>query len=1695
MYINKIDELIDKIIDDFYNNVILKNKEFNKILQEANFVKYQGDINKILSSYEKTINKKEIYDIIHIEENVSTIVEIIKKYLAFYIFLTIGIFYKGKRETFINNIVEFSKNQTSFNYKINNFFNSESNSAVIRFSTIIRNIITLLESDSHKRETLEKRDDYADTVNFLKNQVGEDEKYFRLENLNNNAKDQAHNIIKFLIIIELYLGADKVEVHQILDETQKEAGEYIYIDIIVPKTDFVDYSSIESVLSKKEVEMGLANDLYEMIIQSDDPERSTELTTDDKILALINNKIITPISEDFLLYHKDSEKYEKVMTQTVKVTSKFTGKKSKKEKDDTKIRYIVSRIDGISEYYSDSVAKNPELKKNIEKNFYAPLSDRMATLVNNIEELQIINKLINQGRTSIDSNEYYNDLLNYRQYPYINFKDFKTYGFSLILDKTINVVRNVNFSDEANINKPVQLRVGSEDQTLNIVGFVIPTNELPLDCLFVKNFTDIRNLNYKDKHGNKIKYDNGYKAILKFIKHSILSINKKTKKIHPAVYWLFNLETDKIKMTKYEQAAKFNNQEHLKLMVSKLYDDILTNIFNILRNLFGNFAHVTLYKFYQVIRHISKNFISIDAENNTTNRQITKLYDALNDLVTFEKYYKTIDEYDKREDKFPGLYGNVIKLPSMPKQKKSPHVIYAINLEEIKDTQNKKQAQSKSLEIQEIKNESLIDETEYSKISYTNPEGRGALCQHNVTWDNLTELRKKNPNKFTELLIEFIYRYVISNDEDDFICKSCGTQINLKKYVNDGSYDDEGRYITFSTPMQVPIEDIPEYEKYKPAIRSIDKIIERIASICNIFTLVEKSTRVRNPTKLRLIKDCVDLNLIHNKNLDPIYKERNKKITSLYGIDKELSNLFIFELDNSIFVYSSKDKDYYKDLKRNNILVYIIFLAIIELTDSQVIYMGGDKLCNYLLFTKFGLKLFEGLKIITNNNRVTMPITEFKVLCYLIFYISCMVTKYNMWYLTEEKPTSGPRKFNPLVQKIIIHTLVDLINSILEIDAVNPNDPDSNLNKKGKPHYLYNIISVKFFQKLNSTFSNQTVLDKLKIIQESKIVTEGEKHKYRSATIKPIILAPDYGPITYTGINVWQTCKIVKYFILLKTRIFRKYTAISNVTNCELGTFHKWTIVKGNTLQCAICNKLLNEITLDSDLSEKILVKYNYNLLRKHSEKYCKSGNFHKYIYDITKKCNVCETCQFTNPDQLTNQDLDELKTNINNMKEKEKHDRKKQKDLQDVKDTKKLDKANKTISILKSQYGKTKSHKEDFYNFINDFVEQLGSIISKNININNEDVFLKEDVYVIGHDHNGYSLPKPFVIKEEENRIQYKKNHPFFKTDVLYYTNNKLQIDVFYDAMTLLLLGYKERNKDFQNAKQKNVFLKINYSIMNRLKMLGYPSKYIEISDKLNKYSKEYVNIKEEATQQNILKLILADISRNRIQNLKKAITDIQRFLYRIKYNYETKPGIDNPDKFLEQYMNVLGSKIKLKDAENKNKIFSNWKAVKYELFFQELSNKLVNLSFDSKYLLTDDISFYDYHGNIILYYIISELRKLLDYNPDKFFKQKIAFLMIDMINKIYNNFNEENFKKNFEIKRFQYIINSKAYIYDVEQKGHGLEGELEGFYGEYKDPDDPEDPDQVERIESDKEEFDALDVDGDLDYEIDYLSGVNLD
>jgi hypothetical protein len=197
MYINKIDDLLGKIIDDFYNTIIFKDQKLKKIWGEVSYIKYQEELNSIMDSYIKTINLDEIREILHNEDNVSIILQIIKRYIGYYLFLTISFFYKGKTETFVNNVIEFSKNQGSYSYKIEDFFNSENNANIIKFHQLIKNILIVLDTEPNKISVLAGKLNFKETFNFL-NELGQEyvESIFTLKSVNGKVHEQAHNIVK-----------------------------------------------------------------------------------------------------------------------------------------------------------------------------------------------------------------------------------------------------------------------------------------------------------------------------------------------------------------------------------------------------------------------------------------------------------------------------------------------------------------------------------------------------------------------------------------------------------------------------------------------------------------------------------------------------------------------------------------------------------------------------------------------------------------------------------------------------------------------------------------------------------------------------------------------------------------------------------------------------------------------------------------------------------------------------------------------------------------------------------------------------------------------------------------------------------------------------------------------------------------------------------------------------------------------------------------------------------------------------------------------------------------------------------------------------------------------------------------------------------------------------------------------------------
>jgi hypothetical protein len=112
----------------------------------------------------------------------------------------------------------------------------------------------------------------------------------------------------------------------------------------------------------------------------------------------------------------------------------------------------------------------------------------------------------------------------------------------------------------------------------------------------------------------------------------------------------------------------------------------------------------------------------------------------------------------------------------------------------------------------------------------------------------------------------------------------------------------------------------------------------------------------------------------------------------------------------------------------------------------------------------------------------------------------------------------------------------------------------------------------------------------------------------------------------------------------------------------------------------------------------------------------------------------------------------------------------------------------------------------------------------------------------------------------------------------------------------------------------------------------------------------------------------------------------------------------------FVEKYKKKLDGM----NITNKNKdhiVFKHWKGITRGLFATK--NLEIEYNFDiNPTINTDDINKVDISGNIILYFIVDELTKLLQYNSDGSYKTAISHFIIDFINTVFELFNTENYQ-----------------------------------------------------------------------------------
>ena len=1116
-YINIIELEISNIINLLYDNLITNNLLKNNLKNLENFL--EKEINK----YILKINKDKIKKILKKENQINKIIDIIKKYIFYYISLFTNYYIKDINE-YKNIIIKLKKNNNFLKYVDNNNNILHIHDFLIKFIEIIKN----LKNKNLTNFINDKK--YKQVLTFINNEL--DEKI--IDKLVDNKIINYHNILFFILIKYYYLKNDIKNVYNILEEDDNL--EISYIDIVIPINNYIDQITIENILDIPEKKKSIINDLFDILKKT----KRKKLDNDNKIDILLNSKLVYPIVEDFLRYHKSVDLYSNVQNKKI-----------------SKLKLIVESLDIIKNF---NKLNDNQLKK-IEKFLYKKLQNRNAILMNEFDEINIIRKLILQGKSTFQKNEYIFNLLEFRKSFYQNYSSIKNFGFNYIPKKTLLTIRysNIEYLKE-NQENYIETRNISNDNNANIIGLLFS----------------------KDPINNKVKnINNTSKSINEFIED--FDFKKPNNN-----YWLFdkNLLLNNNKINYYNEDNQCNK---CKINVINLYHIYEDQIYNLIKKTITNLKYPSLYLINRLVNNIQLQYFNIELllKENKLNKQI---------------YYKILKKSTNLEENneyiAKGIEGNVIKIPKVKTEKiKDNRLIFKSNLKEKKN---------------------IIRELISNKF----------ICKHHLDYIDINNL-DKGGQLYSKKFFEFTKKYTFINHEDLFICKSCKELLPIKRYAVNVFKEDGDQGINIYINSNIRLKDHNEYKEYTTVIDFIDKLVDKIALISNL-TLYIGNTPENKFNRMRIVKKTIDL-IINNYTIysKTSKEEKIKRIGDLskyYNINPKTSDFFIFKLEDNIFKFKDDEEDKYKKKKINNIIYNIIFSILLDTNKYHIINFNIDKLCNYEIFNKYYITLFKSIKIKTNRSTDIIDITYYPILCYYIFYFSCMILKFKLWQGSENK------KFDFITLKIIILSIINLFNVICENNILYKNN------------YILNQATSIYYFKLKNLLKDKKLFEEIEEKQKKRIFFNKNKNVITISKVNFPTISIDGKLVLYKSLNdniYYNKSPIHKlllndesYFIQLDSNDSKKINDIfiknyhNNIVKNYDEKVNKRSIVLTELELKKINNNTYTTIVKNYMNYLNVKLKNNYNTNIENNNKY------NKYVESINKLINYENV---NNTDKLIN--------------------------------------------------------------------------------------------------------------------------------------------------------------------------------------------------------------------------------------------------------------------------------------------------------------------------------------------------------------------------------------------------------------------------------------------------------------------------
>jgi len=918
-----------------------------------------------------------------------------------------------------------------------------------------------------------------------------------------------------------------------------------------------------------------------------------------------------------------------------------------------------------------------------------------------------------------------------------------------------------------------------------------------------------------------------------------------------------------------------------KYIVLYIYNIYSEHVYDTIIKKIDDIKNSTLYNLYNIVYLEQQRTINI---NNL-------LYKNNIEKIIYEKIKDIKDIKDTDENIIKGLEGKIIKLPNIKIDKDEKHKIIFKSKINIKESDN------------------IFEEHNY-------------ICQHNIDYKEINYIKRKDINLYSERLFIFIKKYAFIHN-NTYICKSCNELLDIKRYIVNihNLSGEEG--ININIHSNINLKDNLKYKNLGKLIEFIDKLVDKIALISNLTMFIGNNKETKF-NRNKIIKKVIDL-IIENYTLyiKLDKKEKEKKILdsqSYYGISLNYSNFFIFKLTEELFKFKSKDEDKYKKRKINNIILYIIFIILLELNKNHIINLSSDKLCNIILFNKYSKSIFENLNIRIDNSNSIKSLIKFPILCYYLYYFSCMIIKFKLWQFDDDN-----NKFDFIKVKIIIHSFVDMINHICENNILSKNN------------YIYEEIISLFYFKQKNIYDDILILKSIEEKQTNTINYNKIKNVITIIkNILPGIKLDGKLNLTYSTRKKIYICSNLIYRLKLKKEVDNT-TYITKNENEEI-----YGIFKNNTFDKIVKYYDINNKSRSILLNDNQLKKIEKNIYNKIINDYEKVmlGNIIK-SYEINSR-------NIINYKNKVNQFNTSININLKNN----------------------IESLDNFIKNLKNLY-----NNELFISKQKLFIVSDQYIINHDINGN----YIEKSIYI--SDKHGKIITNHNIFKQDVLAITNNKYIMFynlytnlylgFKDNYNTIINKKGKfLRINYSLRNLLLLigldhkynnikNINIRKHIYNNSKKRNNFLKnIITEFIKNINILKY-------------YNKELYNtpiIKEYINKINKINLIKKDstIIFDNYETISNNINYNKDFDYNIindKYiNIIDVIKNSNNDGLFYYYMNELNSLFELNNTNNNINIFKIFIEIILKYYHNNFNHyNTLNILLYKELMTFEKVNFFD--------------------------------------------------------------------------------------------------------------------------------------